>query len=142
MQQRKHAYVFSGIWNCSVIILDLVQVKLFKRFLVHSNIWWTRELTQTSHSSRIFLYLKFKTSEKPNNVKMVETDLHETGNTETEPTAELKQRKLVNNKTNTIKYQANGLPASNVRGIFLIIILVHIFAIFSMRLYLSLEISA
>lgn len=59
---------------------------------------------------------------------MVESDLHETGSTETEPTTELKQRKLVNNTKNTkneIKYQANGLPASNVCEIFLI--LLHLF---------------
>lgn len=75
---------------------------------------------------------------------MVESDLHETGNTETETesTAELKQRKLVPKNQQTIKYQANGLPASNVRGIYLIIILVCIFAIYSLRLCLCLEISA
>lgn len=44
---------------------------------------------------------------------MVETDLHETSGGDTEPTTQLKQRKLVNN---TIRYQKNGLPASNVRG--------------------------
>lgn len=47
--------------------------------------------------------------------KMVETDLHESNSGETEPTTELKQRKLVNN---TVKYQANGLPASKVCVIF------------------------
>lgn len=44
---------------------------------------------------------------------MVETDLHETQGGDSEPATEVKQRKLVNNK-NTVKYQANGLPASKV----------------------------
>lgn len=43
--------------------------------------------------------------------KMVESDLHDTNGGDTEPTPELKQRKLANY---TVKYQANGLPASKV----------------------------
>lgn len=42
---------------------------------------------------------------------MVESDLHDTNGGDTEPTPELKQRKLANY---TVKYQANGLPASKV----------------------------
>lgn len=51
---------------------------------------------------------------------MVETDSHEPTCADTEPETEMKQRKLAGNGTAAskleVKLQANGLPASKVRG--------------------------